>query len=97
MTTKQLQNRAKECFNTSELILKKRGVSMKYRARLELDKARIVIEEYYGNDWHFICDFKFYANGQMEYWSCGSSSWHYDFSMAKFEELMYNVGIYRVV
>lgn len=44
MTSKQLQNRAKECFNTAEPILKKRCVSMKYRARLELDKARIIIE-----------------------------------------------------
>ena len=97
MTTEELRNRVKECFHTAGQILKKRGVSKTYSARLELDKARIVIEEYYGNNWHFMCDFKFYANGQMEYWSCGSSSWHYDFSMVKFEELMYNVGIYHVV
>lgn len=97
MTTKQLQDRAKECLKVAELILKKRGVSMEYRARLELDKARIVIDEYYGYNWHFMCDFIFHENGQMEYWSCGSSSWHYDFSMVKFEELMYNVGIYHVV
>ena len=97
MTTEELRKRVKRCFNTAEQILKKRGVSMKYRAILELDKARIVIEEYCGDNWHFMCDFIFHANGQMEYWSCGSSSWRYNFSMVKFKELMYNVGIYHVV
>lgn len=107
MTTKQLQNRAIECRNIAEQILQERGMSKTYRARLETDKVglpRIVIEYYYVHPrfpqnypWHLECDFIFHADNKLEYWSCGSSSWHYDFSMVKFEELMYNVGIYHVV
>lgn len=105
MSIQKLQTIAIECRNIAEQILQERGMSKTYRARLETDKVgrpRIVIEQYYKvsncpTDWHFMCDFVFLPNDKIEYWSCGSTSWTYDFSIAKFEELMRNAGNYHVV
>ena len=105
MTTEQLIERAKECQTIADKILKERDMK-DYRARLETDKGkvRIVIEYYYVHPrfpqnypWHFECDFIFHADNKLEYWSCGSTSWFYNFSVEQFEKLMRNAGNYVVV
>ena len=96
MTNEELQERAKECQKIAERILKERGMQ-DYRARLDIAKMRIVIEQFYDKAWHFECDCIFHTNNKIEYWSCGSTSWFYDFSIEQFEKLMRNAGNYHIV
>lgn len=97
LTNEELIERVKDCQKIADKILQERGLSKTFRSRLDLNKFRIVIEEYYGNNWHFMCDFIFQANNEIVYWSCGSTSWFYDFSVEQFEKLMRNAGNYHIV
>lgn len=102
LTNEELIERVKECQKIADKILQERGLSKTFRSRLDLNKFRIVIEEYYKvhnspTEWHFVCDFIFQANNEIVYWSCGSTSLFYDFSVEQFEKLMRNAGNYHIV